>query len=181
MNYKYTLFVKLSEDMPENIKSYYYNYKPAYSDDSGFDLPTSKSVIFKKNENPSKKIEFSVMCAMKNNQTNKYTGYYLYPRSSIYKYNLILWNSTGIIDAGYRGEIKAPVRWFNDSNDENLIINDERLFQICSPDLSAFDVKIVEDLPESLRGKSGFGSTGSSGIARMNLHKNNISYFNQNI
>ena len=157
---KYTLLIKLSDDLDINLKNYYLNYKSKHSDDSGFDLPTSKHIIFKKNENYSNTVEFSISCAMINNETKKLTGYYLYPRSSIYKHNLILWNSTGIIDAGYRGEIKAKVRWFNDNNDDQLKITNEKLFQICSPDLSPFDIKIVNELPSSSRGKGGFGSTG---------------------
>ena len=42
---------------------------------------------------------------MLNNDKN--IGYYLYPRSSISKTPLILANSVGIIDSGYRGNIKA--------------------------------------------------------------------------
>ena len=36
-----------------------------------------------------------------------------------------------------------------------------KLFQICSPDLSPFSVKVVEYLPDSSRGSGGFGSTGN--------------------
>ena len=157
---KYTLLVKFSDDLDLNLKNYYLNYTPKHSDDSGFDLPTSKEVIFKNGENPSKTIEFNISCAMIDNKSKKCTGYYLYPRSSIYKHSLILWNSTGIIDAGYRGEIKAKVRWFNDNNLNELKITNEKLFQICSPDLSPFDIKIVNELPDSSRGTGGFGSTG---------------------
>ena len=46
MTFKHTLFVKLSDDMNSDIKSYYTNYRPAYGDDSGFDLITSKPVTF---------------------------------------------------------------------------------------------------------------------------------------
>ena len=35
-----------------------------------------------------------------------------------------------------------------------------KLFQICAPDLSPFNIEIVNTLPESSRGEDGFGSTG---------------------
>lgn len=156
---KYTLLLKLNEDMPENVKSYYLTYKSNFNDDSGFDLMTSKPVTFIRGEKPTKTVEFNINCAMIDNENTKPVGFYLYPRSSTYKYNLILWNHVGIIDAGYRGEIKAKVRWFDDDSDK-LEITNEKLFQICSPDLSPFEIKIVNKLPISSRDCNGFGSTG---------------------
>ena len=35
-----------------------------------------------------------------------------------------------------------------------------KLFQLCAPDLSPFNVVVVDSLPESSRGSDGFGSTG---------------------
>ena len=102
------------------------------------------------------KIPLGVACAP---YDTNYHGYYLYPRSSIYKTPLIMANSVGIIDAGYRGEICAMVR--NCSNDLYTIKQGDRLFQLCSPDLKPLDIIIVNKLPESERGTNGFGSTGT--------------------
>lgn len=158
---KYTLLLKLSDNLDDNIVEYYQNYKPNHSDDSGFDLPTCKKVeIFP--DYPVGTIEFGVSCAMLDNTTNNFTGFYLYPRSSFSKYPLICSNSVGIIDAGYRGEIKGKVRWLPFGNEDLIGIEQSvRLFQLCAPDLSPFKVKIVSELPESSRGTGGFGSTGN--------------------
>ena len=89
------------------------------------------------------------------------TGYYIYPRSSLSKTNLRLANSTGIIDAGYRGHIIGVF----DVLAETQILNHERLVQICAPGLVPIVVSLVdqlEDLGEQTqRGTGGFGSTGS--------------------
>ena len=85
-------------------------------------------------------------------------------------------NSVGIIDSGYRGEIKIPLTnypnigdFLNDYNNPDidqikkhsyLLEKGIRLVQICSPDLSPFIVKFVDVLDETDRGIGGFGSTG---------------------
>lgn len=84
-------------------------------------------------------------------------GYELWPRSSIYKTGLILANSIGLIDYGYRGEIKAVVR--NISNCDYIIIPGTKLFQLCMPDKRPFFVNIVDTLTSTIRGIGGFGST----------------------
>uniref|UniRef100_A0A6C0KIV4 dUTP diphosphatase n=1 Tax=viral metagenome TaxID=1070528 RepID=A0A6C0KIV4_9ZZZZ len=85
--------------------------------------------------------------------------YYVYPRSSISKTPLRLANSVGIIDSGYRGQLIAMVD--NHSDESYHIKTGDRLFQICSCDLSPFDeIKIVHTLNNTKRGDGGFGSTG---------------------
>tara|TARA_B100000900_G_C20591082_1_gene721612 strand:+ start:1586 stop:2140 length:555 start_codon:yes stop_codon:yes gene_type:complete len=84
-------------------------------------------------------------------------SYYLYPRSSLSKTPLRMSNSTGIIDAGYRGNIIAKVD--NISNDEYRIEKGTRLFQICSPSLEEIELEVVDELSDTTRGSGGFGST----------------------
>ena len=86
--------------------------------------------------------------------------YFLYPRSSIYKSGVILCNSTGIIDRTYRGTLMAPVTNLNEYTYPN-VEKGNRLFQICAPELGHIsEIRIVESLPETVRGEGGFGSTG---------------------
>jgi dUTPase len=86
--------------------------------------------------------------------------YYLYPRSSIYKSGVIMVNSLGLIDKTYRGLLMAPVTNLNEYTYPN-VEKGNRLFQICAPDLGHISViRIVESLPETVRGAGGFGSTG---------------------
>ena len=87
-------------------------------------------------------------------------SYYLYPRSSIIKTSLRLSNSIGIIDAGYRGNIIAVVDNLDHKNDVK-IESGSRLFQLCSPNLSVIEFKLVDELSNTSRGNDGFGSTGN--------------------
>jgi dUTP pyrophosphatase len=88
----------------------------------------------------------------------------LAPRSGIYKTSAegALANTVGIIDNSYRGEMIAIFR--KNSPDEPPIDptdygNILQMFPILSPH---FDIEEVDDLPTSLRGSGGFGSTGSA-------------------
>lgn len=157
MAQSYTLYIKLSPSLPHDIQNYYINLTNSFiPEDSGIDLciPPNSITI---NNNSIHSIDHMISCCMVDNNDNT-TGYYLYPRSSISNYPLMLANSVGIIDAGYRGSIKAKVRCF----DNNFrISSDIKLFQICAPNLSSLRVKIVNELPSSNRGANGFGSTGN--------------------
>jgi dUTP pyrophosphatase len=84
--------------------------------------------------------------------------YWLLPRSSIYKTGLIMANSVGVIDASYRGEVKAPVWSMTGTSKVN---KGDRLFQVVAPDMGWIrNIRIVESLPNTDRGEGGFGSTG---------------------
>ena len=57
---------------------------------------------------PVNKLDLKVCCSARmylDSGKNFNTGYYMYPRSSLSKTQLRLANSTGIIDAGYRGHL----------------------------------------------------------------------------
>ena len=122
------------------------------SEDSGFDLfvPTDISTGY----NMLITINHGIACAMFCD--NEPTGYMLVPRSSIIKTPYRMANSIGIIDKGYRGNIIAAV----DSNITGVIRAYERLFQIVAPNFKPIQCEIVKKLPDSIRGKGGFGSTG---------------------
>lgn len=94
------------------------------------------------------------------------TGYYMYPRSSISKTPLMLANTTGIIDSGYRGNLIAAVRYLPVKPDDVYAAEfGTRLFQICHPQLTPVFVVMVSEneLSATARGSGGFGSTGVSG------------------
>jgi dUTP pyrophosphatase len=86
----------------------------------------------------------------------------LLPRSSIYKTPFRLCNSIGLIDSGYRGEVKAMV---DNLKHESIMPIGEgtRMFQICRHNFLPWDsIVIVDELPAPTddRGSGGFGSTG---------------------
>jgi dUTP pyrophosphatase len=84
----------------------------------------------------------------------------VFPRSSIRKYDLLLSNSVGVIDSGYRGEIQATFKKTN-GLDSFKYNTGERGAQIVI--LPYPQIKMVEstELSDSDRGEGGFGSTGS--------------------
>ena len=93
--------------------------------------------------------------------------YYIYPRSSISKTPLMLANSEGIIDSGYRGWLIGALRCLKLPPNDPLYIVEKhtRLLQICHPSLCPVFVVMVNesDLALTTRGDGGFGSTGVTG------------------
>jgi len=81
------------------------------------------------------------------------------PRSGLaVKNNISVLNTPGTIDSDYRGEIKIIL--FNHGNSEFVINNKDRVAQMILMPVNKMDLKEVKNLPDTLRGKSGFGSTG---------------------
>jgi len=124
--------------------------------DSGIDLFCPKTVQIQSGE--IKLIDMEVKCAVYKN--GEPCPYYMYSRSSTpIKYGLILGNSVGIIDCGYRGSLMAS--FYNTKNETVTISQGTRLVQICMPNLSYdFNVELVNSLDKTERGEGGFGSTG---------------------
>ena len=81
------------------------------------------------------------------------------PRSGLAAKNCItVLNTPGTIDSDYRGEIKIIL--FNHGKEEFIINNKDRIAQIILTPVVKMDLEETDDLPNTLRGKSGFGSTG---------------------
>jgi len=81
----------------------------------------------------------------------------LFPRSSISKTDLILSNSVGVIDSGYRGPIMFKFRY----PEEGMVYDvGDRIGQIIIMPYPQIEFEEVEELSTSERGEGGFGSTG---------------------
>ena len=81
------------------------------------------------------------------------------PRSGLAaKNNISVLNTPGTIDSDYRGEIKIIL--FNHGNSEFVINNKDRVAQMILTPVQKMELEEVENLPDTLRGKGGFGSTG---------------------
>ena len=81
------------------------------------------------------------------------------PRSGLaIKHGITLLNTPGTIDSDYRGEIKVIL--VNLSNDNYTIKPQDRIAQIVFSRFVTGEFDIVENLDETDRGDSGFGSTG---------------------
>jgi len=135
--------------------------------DAGFDIiaPTQFACVSEK----INKIDFSIKCCAQMIQglQKKYpTGFYMYPRSSLSKTPLRLANSIGIIDAGYRGNLIGMFDYKENGFDDKgwyLVEKEDRLVQICAPNLVPIFVELVDSIeqlgPQTSRGEGGFGST----------------------
>lgn len=90
------------------------------------------------------------------------SGYaaFIHPRSGLAtKHGLSIVNAPGTVDAGYRGEISVTL--INTDRTEPISLQrGDRIAQmvIQRVETAAFDV--VDELPQSVRGTGGFGSTG---------------------
>ena len=81
------------------------------------------------------------------------------PRSGLaVKNNITVLNSPGTIDSDYRGEIKIIL--FNHGNMEFIVNNGDRVAQMTLTPIIKMDLEETIDLPDSIRDKGGFGSTG---------------------
>ena len=81
------------------------------------------------------------------------------PRSGLAaKNNISVLNTPGTIDSDYRGEIKVIL--FNHGKSDFLINNKDRIAQMILTPVIKMDLEETDDLPETIRGEGGFGSTG---------------------
>ncbi len=128
------------------------NYKTDGS--SGMDLMAfiKNSIIIKPQE--SALIPTGISIAIPEN-----TEVQVRPRSGLAaKSSISVLNTPGTIDSDYRGEIKIIL--FNHSKEEFIINNNDRIAQMVLMPIIKAEFEEVEDLPKTLRGSGGFGSTG---------------------
>jgi dUTP pyrophosphatase len=83
------------------------------------------------------------------------------PRSGLaLRHGLSLVNTPGLIDAGYRGEIRVIVI-NHDREAAVTIARGDRIAQLVIQRIETVDLVEVDKLPDTSRGTGGFGSTGS--------------------
>jgi dUTP pyrophosphatase len=88
-----------------------------------------------------------------------YAGFVL-PRSGLaLRHGLTLLNAPGLIDAGYRGEIKVLL--INHDRAPVTVARGERIAQLVLQPVERTELFEVQELPPSERGDGGFGSTGT--------------------
>ncbi len=81
------------------------------------------------------------------------------PRSGLAaKNNISVLNTPGTIDSDYRGEIKIIL--FNHGANDFIVNNGDRVAQIILTPILKMELEETNDLPETIRGEGGFGSTG---------------------
>jgi dUTP pyrophosphatase len=86
----------------------------------------------------------------------------LFPRSSNSKKDLLLTNSVGVIDSGYRGEVELRFKPILNGKLENISTYNvgDRVGQIMILPYPKIQFVETDNLSESERGDSGFGSSG---------------------
>ena len=81
------------------------------------------------------------------------------PRSGLAaKNNISVLNTPGTIDSDYRGEIKVII--YNHGNKDFVINNKDRIAQMILTPVVKMNLEEAKELPETIRGEGGFGSTG---------------------
>jgi len=81
------------------------------------------------------------------------------PRSGLAaKSSVSVLNTPGTIDSDYRGELKIIL--FNHGNKDFIVNNNDRVAQMVLLPILKMELEEVDQLPESIRGSGGFGSTG---------------------
>ncbi len=71
-------------------------------------------------------------------------------------------NAPGIIDSGYRGEIKVIL--YNSDTTDSFVVNEgDRIAQLLVVAVPQMSFTLVEELSETVRGTGGFGHTGVGG------------------
>lgn len=138
------------------------NCKENFLEDSGLNIPLPEDIIV-----PANSLNFPIDLKVKVvlvDRKREYHPFLLMPRSSMgSKTPLVLANSVGLIDKGYRGTIKAFVH--NLSSVDIKLEKGTSIFQVVSPTLEPWSQAIYvteEDtiFNKTLRDEGGFGSTG---------------------
>ena len=83
----------------------------------------------------------------------------LFPRSSIYKQDLLLTNSVGVVDSGYRGEVMFKFKPIAYEVKQHYQVGD-RIGQLIIIPYPYIEFVEAEELSDSERGEGGFGSSG---------------------
>ena len=84
---------------------------------------------------------------------------FIFPRSSISNYSLILANSVGLVDSGYKGELKVRFKKIGDK-DKIYEIGNKVAQLVLMPIAIANSIEVVEELAATDRGIGGFGHSG---------------------
>ena len=120
------------------------------STDAGLDLYSSETILIKGREWKAVSAGISISIP---------DGYYarIAPRSGLaYKYGIDIF--AGVVDSGYRGEIKAIL--YNAGEKDYLVNIGDKIAQLIIEKCYIWDILIVNELDKSDREERGFGSSG---------------------
>ena len=125
----------------------------AYDGDAGLDLAASERVLLEPGERAV--VGTGVAMAI----PDGYAGLVV-PRSGLAaRHGLTIVNAPGLIDSGYRGELKV-ILLNTDARERFVIEPGMRIAQLVLVEAASVRLIEVDELPESERGAAGFGSSG---------------------
>jgi dUTP pyrophosphatase len=128
---------------------------PRYAkpDDAGLDLHAAEPTVLKPGERALVPTGLAVAIP------KGFAGLVM-PRSGLaLRHGVTVLNAPGVIDAGYRGELKVLLI-NHDRTTTATLARGERIAQLVLTPVSTAELAEVETLPDSERGDGGFGSTG---------------------
>jgi len=124
----------------------------AHPGDAGVDLYAAEAVVLGPGERAT--VGTGVAVAV----PEGYAGL-VAPRSGLaQRHGLGIVNAPGVVDAGYRGEIRVIL--VNHGTEAVSLARGERIAQLLVVQVGVEEMLEVEELPPSERGSGGFGSTG---------------------
>lgn len=82
----------------------------------------------------------------------------VFPRSGLGSKGITLRNAVGVIDSGYRGEVKAAL--WNTTDAPHVVNKGDRVCQLAVMPYVPCGLEVTDELSESERGTDGHGSTG---------------------
>ena len=81
------------------------------------------------------------------------------PRSGLaVKNNISVLNTPGTIDSDFRGELKVII--YNHGDSDFVVNNKDRIAQMILSPILKMELEETDELPKTIRGQGGFGSTG---------------------
>ncbi len=125
----------------------------AYNGDAGVDLRSVEHIVLKPQERAMVATGLAIALP------EGYAGFVL-PRSGLAaKHGISIVNAPGLIDSNYRGELKVVL--VNTDPEESFSIEiGDRIAQLIVMPVPTISFEQVEELLDSQRGESGFGSSG---------------------
>lgn len=128
--------------------------------DAGMDLVAVESVLLR-----SSGEQASVATGLAIELPEGFAGLIL-PRSGLAaRHGITVVNSPGLIDSGYRGELKVILQKTHHVGTTFRIAPGDRIAQLVVLPLPAIEFIEAEELERTERGERGFGSTGITGAA----------------
>jgi dUTP pyrophosphatase len=90
-----------------------------------------------------------------------YAGFVQARSGLAFRHGLMVVNAPGLIDAGYRGEVRVCL--YNSGAEPFAVVPGDRIAQLVIQSVETPGFEVVEDLDDTHRGEGGFGSTGGHG------------------